>query len=449
MTGLVVPPLEQRLRHSVDTTAARVMAALQQELPAFARMDPGGLRRVRETVYYGLRRPWELATAEKPYTPADMEIYTSYTAGAAARGTPLAEIVTSHNIASRIIQQSYWTEARPGDEISLMRLGTWAAVNVPVVQRASQAAYLDALRHLGRHGTARRMLTDALLAGDPAGHLYAALGLLPATRHALLLVRVPGPDDAATAAATSAAAADTAVDDVLGAEGQLLWRADGPDRARGGPALDGDRTERTWTILLPHPPGTRNGGSGGPRLNGTGQAHGHPTCPQRVGRRVDALTGAITDALTGRGLREHAVTAVTASCVAVPDLPAAYGNLRRLLRLAPPVSASGRTARPAAWRDEDLLLEQAVVADPTVHARLARLVDTLADNPALLTTLRAFYANNLERGSTAAALFIHRHTLDQRLRRIAALTGVRPTTARGIALLYAALTAHDDPGRHR
>jgi hypothetical protein len=56
--------------------------------------------------------------------------------------------------------------------------------------------------------------------------------------------------------------------------------------------------------------------------------------------------------------------------------------------------------------------------------------------------LQTFYHNDLDRTATSADLNIHRRTLTYRLSRISDLTGLAPTSSRGIEVLSAALTAY-------
>jgi DNA-binding PucR family transcriptional regulator len=59
----------------------------------------------------------------------------------------------------------------------------------------------------------------------------------------------------------------------------------------------------------------------------------------------------------------------------------------------------------------------------------------------MLHTLETYLERDLDRRGTAAALHVHPNTLDYRLRKIVDLTGLDPSTVRGLQLLSAALTA--------
>ena len=90
---------------------------------------------------------------------------------------------------------------------------------------------------------------------------------------------------------------------------------------------------------------------------------------------------------------------------------------------------------------EWLAVELAVSRQPAVQERLAELLNLRKHATDLLHTLRVLFDCGLDRERTTKALYIHRRTLDYRLGRIGELTGLDPSTAHGIQLLRAALTA--------
>ncbi|GHJ15914.1 helix-turn-helix domain-containing protein [Micromonospora sp. AKA38] len=84
---------------------------------------------------------------------------------------------------------------------------------------------------------------------------------------------------------------------------------------------------------------------------------------------------------------------------------------------------------------QDHLVDLAVLADTAACARLAEAAERLSAGPDLLSTLRAYFAHNLNAAATAAALHIHRSTLEYRLKRVNALTDVDVNTVQGIQFL--------------
>ncbi|PTA46520.1 CdaR family transcriptional regulator [Micromonospora sp. RP3T] len=90
-------------------------------------------------------------------------------------------------------------------------------------------------------------------------------------------------------------------------------------------------------------------------------------------------------------------------------------------------------------RSGELLLALSYEDDQDLVAQLRARLAPLRAEPQLLRTLVVLFDNDLDRGSTAAALHIHRGTLTDRLKRINELTGIAPTGVLGIRLLSAAL----------
>ncbi|WP_158624260.1 CdaR family transcriptional regulator [Micromonospora sp. HM5-17] len=107
---------------------------------------------------------------------------------------------------------------------------------------------------------------------------------------------------------------------------------------------------------------------------------------------------------------------------------------REASRVAPPQDPPERLPAIA-----DLFVEMAVARTPAVDGWLRSYARALATGPDLVATLRAYYANDMNRTSTAAALHIHPRTLDYRLRRVREVTGIDPGSTVGVRLLSTAV----------
>jgi len=118
------------------------------------------------------------------------------------------------------------------------------------------------------------------------------------------------------------------------------------------------------------------------------------------------------------------------------DLPAAHRQAREVLDI---VVRLGRP--PGAYRLEDVLLEYQLSQVTPATTALAALLDPLADNPDLLPTLELYLAEDLNRRRTAARLHLHPNTVDYRLRRVVALTGLDPARPVDLQHIGAALVA--------
>jgi sugar diacid utilization regulator len=92
------------------------------------------------------------------------------------------------------------------------------------------------------------------------------------------------------------------------------------------------------------------------------------------------------------------------------------------------------------YRTDDLLVELALLHQPSIRRRLAGLIEPLDAGTGLRRTLEVVLACNLDRERAANELCIHRRTLYYRMDRIRKLSGIDPNTAHGIQLLRAALT---------
>jgi hypothetical protein len=120
----------------------------------------------------------------------------------------------------------------------------------------------------------------------------------------------------------------------------------------------------------------------------------------------------------------------TATAATPADVPAAAARAGRIAAVA---------GRPGVHRLSDVLLEYHLTQPVDSAADVAAVLDPLAGHPELLATLAAFLDADLDRRSAAQVLGVHANTVDNRLERVAALTGLDPRSTRGIQLLGAAL----------
>lgn len=120
------------------------------------------------------------------------------------------------------------------------------------------------------------------------------------------------------------------------------------------------------------------------------------------------------------------------------DVPAAAAEAGRVLDL---VRRLGRP--PGFYRLDDVLLEHQLARPGEALHRLAAKLDPLDPHPYLLETLRVFTDHGHNRRRAALTLHIHRNTLDYRLQRVGALTGLDVAVPAQARLLQAALTARD------
>ncbi|MGW3175805.1 PucR family transcriptional regulator [Streptomyces sp. NPDC001153] len=138
---------------------------------------------------------------------------------------------------------------------------------------------------------------------------------------------------------------------------------------------------------------------------------------------------AVADRLSSCPPTASTVGAATAGTA--EEVPAAAVRARRIAAVAD---------RPGLYRLRDVLLEYHLSGAPDSAPELGALLEALDRQPGLTATVAAFLDCDFDRRRTAHALDVHPNTVDNRLGRVAELTGVDPHTARGVQLLGAALT---------
>ncbi|MFF2009835.1 PucR family transcriptional regulator [Streptomyces sp. NPDC058195] len=117
---------------------------------------------------------------------------------------------------------------------------------------------------------------------------------------------------------------------------------------------------------------------------------------------------------------------------------------REAVRVLDLVRRLGRP--PGCYRLDDVLLEHQLARPGDGLVRLAAKLDPLEEHPYLLETLRVFVERGHNRRRTALELCVHRNTLDYRLRRVGALTGLDLAVPAQARLLQAALVARELAG---
>ncbi|WP_396445817.1 PucR family transcriptional regulator [Actinomadura sp.] len=146
---------------------------------------------------------------------------------------------------------------------------------------------------------------------------------------------------------------------------------------------------------------------------------------------AEALAAEFTASLPGP---VHAAAAYRRGLAGIPD---ALEEASRVLTVAKAIP----DAEDRPYRADELLVELAILEQPAIRGRLAAVLKPLDAGTDLRRTLEVLLACNLDRERAARELWIHRRTLHYRLDRIRDLSGVDPSSARGIQLFRAALTS--------
>ncbi len=138
----------------------------------------------------------------------------------------------------------------------------------------------------------------------------------------------------------------------------------------------------------------------------------------------------------GRRLGVGPVGVGTSEPRSVSGLPIAVNAARLVACLALTVPLLDVVAS-----DDQIRLELTLLNDETLADGMRELAAPIGARADLLQTIKVLYQLDLNRTSTARRLGIARRTLSGRLTRIHQLTGLDPTSTRGIQVLYTALTA--------
>ncbi len=151
-----------------------------------------------------------------------------------------------------------------------------------------------------------------------------------------------------------------------------------------------------------------------------------------VPRRADDFLSRLHDECLARlGLAPWLATASRPRA----EIASGYQEAKDILALA-------AWQQPGRYQLDDFLVEYAIVSDPLVSRRLMNLIEPLFSHEVLRETLDVLIRNDFNRTVASRELFVHRSTLDYRIRRIEEITGHAPMSSRGAYVLRVAMTAH-------
>jgi len=391
--------LYQRVERQIPKLARRMVEVFREEIPLYARLPQEQLDgEIRGVVGDNLALFFRTLRAGRPPAADELAELRQSAARRAEERVPLDAVLTAYHIGGRLSWQALVEAARPGETDALVAAGDRVLAYVQAVTAAVAAAYLDEQQAIyGEERDAHRALAQALLSGAPAEGLAARLGVTLAPAYLVLALHI----------------------------------GEHPDELDSGVvgAVAGRRKLRRVTERLADE-------TGRPVLGLLDAAGGAVLVPSTVGelpaRRagLDALLRELADAAGS------SVTAGVAACDERSALGSTAAQAREVLQLA------RRLERPpGVYQLADVLLEYQLTRASDALPQLGGLLDPLARNPDLLTTLEVYVEEDLDRRRTSARLHVHPNTLDYRVRRIVELTGLDPATASGLQLLGAALAA--------
>ena len=402
-TRPVPPSLPVTCAASRRTSEAveRMLAAFVAEIPFYAALPQEQMRSdVARVARDNLDAFFRCCREERLPTSSELIPARVGAVRRAEEGVPLEDLIAAYTIGNRITWQLL-AEQVPRDRAEEVVSFT------PYVHRYLQSmlrdvtrAYVDERRSIEYdEGSASRALVQQLLSGEPAEPLAQRLGV--ALSEAYLVVAVHFQDNTDQCA--------EGVNSEVAARRKARRAQSAVERLPGSAASMALLSGSGGVVLLP---------GIGPRLPGRAET-------LRTVQHLATAAGA-------------AATAVTVPVSRRLDLGAAAAQAEELLQLV-------RTLKwpPALYTLDDLVLEYQASRPGPARRRLAELLVPLATTPDLLPTVRCWLRNERARRETAEELHVHPNTLDKRLERIAQLTGVDVGTTRGVALLQAALVAHE------
>lgn len=374
-----------RVQRRVPVLARRMLTAFMDEVPFYAQLPreqlDGEIRAICED---NLRTFFRVLVEDRDPSEQELSEPSASAARRAQERVPLAAVLTAYHVGGRMGWEDLVAQARPDETAALLAAADRVHRYIQSVTAVVATSYLQEQQAIsGEERDAVRSLVAALLSGEPAEALAERVGRrLPSSWVVLALDLAPHPDEAA-------AGAVAARRKVRRVQACLDTHAGEPVLAR----LDG----AGGIALLP---------AEAPDLN-------------ELAAGLQSAAGTV--------VRVAAATASSTAAVA-----AAGRQACEVLELAGPA--------PRLWVLRDVLLDYQLTRSSDALEELAGLLDPLDRAPDLLATLATYLAEDLDRRRTASALHVHPNTLDYRLKRVAELTGLEPSTTSGLQLLAAAVT---------
>lgn len=364
------------------STGPRVAAAVGEALHGHPAYLP--IRRAAGPLFGGrgqtCTRLIGLVLTGEPLPADDLGRFRDLGVLAARQAIPLPVLSEVWDLALAAAARTCWTVAPPGHFAEMAELTAHAARLAIGAREACIQGYAEAPRAGGASRPLRRLLAETLIDGAPAGVIAEAAGVRLAPGYLVLLCEAPASDACWERASE---------------------RLDGWD----GVLYSGDLSG--LIVLLPA---------------------ADQLCAES---RAAEFTASLVSWTRGP---VHAAQAQRRGLAGIPDALEEASRVLTAVKAIP----DGED-RP--YRADELLVELAILDQPAIRGRLAAVLKPLDAGTDLRRTLEVLLACNLDRERAARELWIHRRTLHYRLDRIRDLSGVDPSSARGIQLFRAALTS--------
>lgn len=375
-----------RLEARRDITAMVIRDAMINDVPSYAELGRTALLdNIHDMWWSVLNR----ARASEPLTEVDLEIFREFARSRALDDVPLDDLRLG--IAAGYIAglRDCLADASVDEDEEISAFLSWGALEQNRVARAQIEAYVITRGSVGDLSQVRELLVKQLIEGTSAIAAAAAAGVTLSTGYVVLLCGL-APSERLDLTEVQLSLAERALSAVPG----VLW-------------LNNLR-KHELLVLVP------------------------AEIDVDFDRSVTADLVANLSNVIGSKL-----SAVEAHACTLERIPDVFDEVRQAMRCVSALPDS----RNYPYSTDDLLVELAMVRQPALLERLVNLLSPLRQGTDLLHTVDLLFACGLDREKTTKALHVHRRTLTYRIQRIRELTGLDLTTAHGIQLLRAALTA--------
>lgn len=339
---------------------------------------------------------WMIRRLNSETVPEQIDRLEPAAAGWARAGIPIGTVLhITHQGLKKGVELLFPT-VRPGHGLDTTTGMTAVVQLLDLTTSTIGRVYVRELENCAAHRTSTRTLTSALLAGRPTSAAARECGIRVSTHYHVLAVALPAhPDeydaklDRHVAARRTLRRLQSALATASDHQGLSLLSADG------------------GTILLP------------------ARAY--------ADTEIDDLVSVLSTA---------AQVPLTATVISAEtgEIPVAARHAHELLDTVEHLGLG-----PGVHRLADLAMEHQITRPGIGRAFLGRQLAPLDEHPELMHTLRTYLDTERNRKRTARRLYVHPNTIDYRMQRISALTGLDISDTRTWWYLNAALITRPAP----
>lgn len=363
-----------------------MIAAVREQVPAYAVLDDGRLQEVRAIAAWALERMLHLWVTDSDLTPADLRRLRGIAAARAADGRPMSAVLRAYRVATTVLTDKVAACMPPPSATDAFALARMALTTLDTLSEEMAAAYTATNEDLtADRDRALRLLLDDLIAGR-----HASIGALT-DRAARLGVQLPDP--------------------------YCLLVAEPRDAAGAGSGVSQEAATELLASLTGHGTGHATGHGG----HGTG--HGGDVVPLATvrGSRLVLMLPAAAGETAPEALHERALRGCAISGESLDRIAVAHRLAADALDTAP--AHAHHPTRVLSDGDAHVLAllagRPAITPDQIGRLLLGSLV--LPGRRHLMEALTT-YLDTGSANAAARALGLHPQSLRYRLRRIGEIT---------------------------